>query len=107
VGTRYGDFVEELKSIKIVVPNLKDENKKFLLNRKKDEAISIMTTYISRELSFHSSGIDYSNEVWSKMMKLFNKVDESEIIQIEKELISLEPLSFGGIEDYFSRVKEL
>jgi hypothetical protein len=40
------------------------------------------------------------------MKILFDKIDESLFMQIEKEY-SLNPLSFFRIEDYFGRVKEL
>jgi hypothetical protein len=36
---------------------------------------------------------------------LFNKVDEIHVMQLEKELISLDPHSFDIIEDYLAACK--
>jgi hypothetical protein len=41
------------------------------------------------------------------MKSLFNIVDESHIMNIEKESVSLNPHSFQKIEDYLAHVKEL
>jgi hypothetical protein len=41
------------------------------------------------------------------MKSLFNKFDESHVMKLEKELVSLDPHSFERIEDYFTPVKEL
>jgi hypothetical protein len=43
----------------------------------------------------------------TKLKSLFNIVDESHIMQLEKELITLDPHYFDKIEDYLARVKEL
>ena len=40
------------------------------------------------------------------MKPLFDKVDKSKVMKIEKELISLDPHSFEGIEGYLDHVKE-
>jgi hypothetical protein len=73
---------------------------------KKDEVVGVITTYISWEIHFHTSGIDCPHEVWKKLKSLFDKVDESQVMQLEKELISLDPHSFERIEDYLACVKE-
>jgi hypothetical protein len=57
--------------------------------------------------SFHLSGIDFPHQVWKKMKSLFDRVDESHVMQLEKELISLDPHSFERMEDYLACVKEL
>lgn len=41
------------------------------------------------------------------MKSLFDKVDESQVMEIEKESISLDPPSFKRIEDHLAHVKEL
>jgi hypothetical protein len=41
------------------------------------------------------------------MKYLFNRFNESQVVQLEKEFISLYPHSFKRIEDYLARVKEL
>jgi hypothetical protein len=45
--------------------------------------------------------------VWKKLKTLFDRVDESHVMQLEKELISLDPHSFERMEDYLACVKEL
>jgi hypothetical protein len=55
---------------------------------KKDDATRVMTTYISREICFHISGSDCLNEVWKKLKKLLEKANETQVMQLEKELIS-------------------
>jgi len=94
-GYNYGMWTQDIKTllniktlwlfIKIVVPYPKNEHEKFMVNGKKEEIISVMATYISREIQFHTSGIDYLNEVWKKLKKLFNKVDESYVMYLEKK----------------------
>lgn len=57
-------------------------------------------TYISRDIFFHISGINSINVVWKKMKTLFDKIYKSKIMQIKKELISMDPLSSERIQDY-------
>jgi hypothetical protein len=95
------------KYIKVVIPNLKDDQIKFDIDRKKYEVVWFITTYISREILFHISGIDCPHEVWKNLKYLFDKFDESQVIQLDKELISLDPHSFERIEDYLVHVKGL
>jgi hypothetical protein len=40
------------------------------------------------------------------LKSLFDKVDESQVVQLEKELSSLDPHSFERIEDYLACVKD-
>ena len=51
-------------------------------------------TYIYKDTLFHTSGIDYLNPIQKKLKTLFDKTDENQAMQIKKELISLDPLSF-------------
>lgn len=55
--------------------------------------------YILKEIHFHMNGIDYCFQVWKNMKTLFNKINESQVIEIEKELIWLVPPLFERIED--------
>ena len=64
-----------------------------------------MKTYISRELRLHTTRINYPNGIWNKLNKLFDKVVVSQVMQLEKEFISLNPLSLYRID--FSHVKEI
>lgn len=95
------------KYTKVSILDPSDDQAKFIINGKKDEAIGVITTYISHEIRFHTSQIGYPHEVWKKLKSLFYKVDESQVMQIEKELTSLDPHSFARIEDYPTCVKEL
>jgi hypothetical protein len=42
-----------------VFPNPTNDQEKFVVDGKKDEAIGVITTYISREICFHLNGINY------------------------------------------------
>ena len=74
---------------------------------KKDEVVGVFTTYIVREIHFHTSGIDCPHAIWAKLKTLFNKINELEVIQIQKGLTSLKPLSFELIKDYMACIKEI
>ena len=50
---------------------------KFVINRKKDEVVGVITTYISQEIQFHTSGIDCPHDVWKKLKSLSDKVNKS------------------------------
>jgi hypothetical protein len=93
--------------MKIVIPDPTDDHEKFIVDGKKDEVVGVIMTYISWEIWFHLSGIDFPHQVWKKLKSLFDRVDESHVMQLEKELISLDPHSFDRIEDYLAHVKEL
>jgi hypothetical protein len=69
--------------------------------------VGVITMYILWEIHFHISGIDFPHQVWKKMELFFNRFDESHVVQLEKELISLDPHSFDKIEDYLAHVKEI
>ena len=84
-----------------------DVDAMFSFDVKKYKVVGVIMTYILREIQFHTSGIDYPHSIWNKMKTLFNAINECELIQIEKELIPLEPLSFDWIEDYFDCIMEL
>jgi hypothetical protein len=69
-----------------VVQNPKDEHENFIVNGKKDRVVGVMTTYISREIFFHASRINYQNQATKKSTTLFNKINKSHIMQIEQEI---------------------
>jgi hypothetical protein len=77
-----------------MIPYPIDDHTKFIVDGKK-------------EIRFHISEIDCPHQVWKKLRSLFEKFNERQIMQFEKELISLDPHSFGRIEDYLVCVKEL
>jgi hypothetical protein len=93
--------------MKTVIQIQQKIRKSSLLTRKKDEAIGVIMTYISWEICFHITRINYPHQVWKKIKSLFNKFDQSHTIQLEKELISLDPHSFDKIEDYLVCVKKM
>ena len=90
----------------ISIVNLADFDSKFVINIKKDGAMGVITTYISRYIRVHTSEIECPHSVWTKLKTMLNKIN-GEVMHIEKYLISLEPLSFDHIEDYLTRIKEL
>ena len=92
---------------KTMISYLKDDQQKFVINGKKDEVVGLISTYISREICFHTSNIDCPHQGWKKLKTPFDKIDKSRVMQIEKELISMDPLYFERIEYYLSHVKEL
>jgi len=62
---------------KTIVIGTKYEHEKLMAKGKKDEAIGVMTTYISRQNFFHTSGINFSNEFQKRLKNLFDMVIES------------------------------
>jgi hypothetical protein len=48
---------------KILILNPIDDQVKFVVHGKKDEVVGIIMTYISWEIKFHLSGIDFHNQV--------------------------------------------
>lgn len=79
----------------------------FVFDGKKDEFLGFITIYISHEILFHKSGINYPHSVWKKLKSLFDKVNESQVMHLENELTSLNPHSFQRIEDYLTHVNKL
>jgi hypothetical protein len=92
---------------KIVIPYSTDDQTKFSVDGKKDEVVGFITTYILWEIWFHLSGIDYPHQLWKNVKFLFNRVNESHVMQLEKDFISLYPHSFDIIEDYLVYVIEI
>jgi hypothetical protein len=48
---------------------LKMNMSKFMVSGTKDEVVGVVTTYITREICFHISGIDYLNVIWKKLTR--------------------------------------
>jgi hypothetical protein len=93
--------------MKIAIPDPTYDRTKFVFDGKKDEDVGVIVTYILGEIHFHIGGIDFPHQVWKKLKSLFNRVNEKNIMQLKKELISLNPHSFDIIEDYLVHVKEI
>ena len=51
------------QSIKIAVLDPNDRHQNLVTNKMKDEAVGVIVIYISREIHFHESGINYLNNV--------------------------------------------
>ena len=64
---------------KVSIPYQSDAQEKFVIDGKKYEAIGVIMNYISREIWFHTNGINCPREVWKILKSLFDKVDKSEL----------------------------
>jgi hypothetical protein len=64
------------KYMKIVILDTTYDQAKIVFDGKKDDVVGVITTYISREIQFHISGIDCPHQVWNEMNSLFYRVDE-------------------------------
>ena len=74
---------------------------------KLDEAYGLFCLTISWELLFHLDILTSPKEVWEKLESLFGKTDELRGHQRENELISLSPVHYDTIEDFFTMFKSL
>lgn len=63
--------------MKTAMPDPKDDQHQFVFEKKKDEDVGFITTYISREIHFHTSGLNCPHQVWKKLKSLFDQTDES------------------------------
>ena len=116
-GHNYAIWLQDMETLlkskgirqymKTIIPYLKVDQVKFVINEKKYEAIGIITTYISRDIYLHTSKIDCPHEAWKKMKLLLDKIDKSQVMWNKKELISLDHDSCERVEDYLACVKEL
>jgi hypothetical protein len=96
---------EPWQYIKTVIPDPTDDQENLVVYGKKVEVVGIITTYISWDILFHINGINFLHQVWKKLKSLFDRVDEIHVMQLEKELISIDPHSFDIIEDYLVHLK--
>jgi len=71
------------------------------------EAIGLICLSISRELLFHVSGATTPDAVWATLEGLFGKKDEMRVHQLENELISLSPINFSNLQEFFTKFKSL
>ena len=68
------------KYTKVIIPYLTDDQKKFVINEKKDKVVGIITTHISREIHFHTSEIHFPHVFWTKMKSLFDKFNRIQVM---------------------------
>ena len=79
--------------------------KKIKYFNKLDEKIGLICLSISRELLFHVSGATTPDAVWTTLEGLFGKQDEMRVHQLENELISLSPINFRNLQEFFTKFK--
>jgi hypothetical protein len=74
---------------------------------KLDEVIGLICLSISRDLLFHVSRATTPNVVWTTLEGLFDKQDAMRVHQLENELISLSPIHFRNLQEFFTKFKSL
>ena len=72
-----------------------------------NEAYRCLCLSISRDLLFHINGLKTPKEVWDKLASLFEKRDDLRIYHLENESISLHPINFKTLNDFFTKFKQL
>jgi hypothetical protein len=65
------------KYTKVAIPEPTNASTKFSIDGKEDEVVGAITTYISWEIYFHISGIDFPHLVWNKFNTMFDQFDEA------------------------------
>lgn len=90
-----------------VTPYLFDAMANFAIEGKNIEVVGVITTYISLDIWFPTSGIKCPHDLLKKLRSLFDKFDESHVMKIDRELVSLDPHSFSIFKDYLLHLKEL
>ena len=88
-----------------VEPNSTVEKAKYF--NKLDEAYGLMCLSISREFYFHLDNSTSPMEVWENLESLFGKTNKIHGHQLENELISLSPVHYDTIQDFFTKFKSL
>ena len=86
-------------------PNVVVEKAKW--HNRMDEAYGLICLSISLDLLLHLDGLTTPNQIWTKIESLFGVQDEIRGNQLENELISLSPSSFGPMEEFFTKFKSL
>jgi hypothetical protein len=86
---------------------------------KLDEVIGLICLSISRDLLFHVSGATtpdvawttleglFDDVVWTTLERLFAKQDAMRVHQLENELISISPIHFINLQEFFTNFKSL
>ena len=72
-----------------------------------DEGYRCFCLSISRDLLFCINGLNNPNEVWDKLVSLFDKQDDLRVSQLENELISLHRANFETLNEFFTKFKNL
>eukprot|EP00253_Pinus_taeda_P028662 PITA_28662 len=84
-----------------------DEDKDAKWENRQDQARGLIGMSISRDLRFHITELDTSNEAMKQLTKVFGIKNEIRAHQLENELLTLDPNNFSSIEDFLSMFKTL
>ena len=71
------------------------------------EAFGMLCLSISRELLFHVDSLSTPNQVSLRLEALFGKIDDMRGHQLKNELISLSPMHYETIQEFFTKFKSL
>jgi hypothetical protein len=71
------------------------------------ESIGMIFLSISIYLLFHVSEATIPDVVWTTLEGLFNKQDAMRVHQLKNELISLSPIHFRNLKEFFTNFKSL
>jgi len=93
--------------MKIEIRDPTNDQENFDLDWNKDEDVGVIMNYISQNIWFHLYGIDLPHQLWRKMKLLFHWVNISHVMQLVKQLISLDPHSFDRMEEYLACVNKI
>jgi hypothetical protein len=74
---------------------------------KLDESIGLICLSIFRDLLFHVSRATTPDVVGTTLEGLFSKQDAMRVHQLENELISLSPINFSNLQEFFTNFKSL
>jgi hypothetical protein len=74
---------------------------------KLDESIWMICLSISIYLLFHVSRATTPEVVWTTLEGLFGKQDAMRVHQLENELLSLSPIHFNKLQEFFTKFKSL
>ena len=75
------------------------------MGNKNDQARGLIGMSISPDLRFHLDRKDSPVKSWEKLNTIFGIKNEIRALQLENELLTLDPSNFPSMEDYLSRFK--
>ena len=74
---------------------------------KMDEAIGLISLWVSNSLQFHLDGCNTPLAMQTKLGDLFGTMNEFRVLQIKVELTSLVPYSFPSIENFLMKYTKI
>ena len=84
-----------------VEPNSAVEKSKYF--NRLDEAFGMLCLIILRDILFNVDSLRTPNEFWLRIEDLFGKNDELRGHYLENELITLIPVHFDTIQEFFTK----